>query len=202
MSRGDSSRDVRLVEGALALHPKSVAGLWTICHSKDPSLSKEHFLEAVRLLNDEDRLSLQPPRFTSFGGFLTNPYWNTSMFVVIVVSVSEILLYFLVKGFPWSLLKIIPGVLLVFYLPGHSLLRVLLNNELEEPLERVVLEIAVSIVMVLLVGLAINFLGLGLFSAPAVASTVVLNVLLAIWASYEDFSAAWLKGQTSGSVSR
>ena len=193
MVRDESPSAVEMVSEELALHPKTVKDLWTICHSKNPSLSEKDFLEAVRILSERRSVALRAPRFESFGGFLRSPYWNTSLLAVLFLSATSSLLYFVAGGFPWSLFQIVPGLLLLFYFPGHSLLRIWLGQRTEQSIERIVLEIATSIVIVLFLGLVLNFSGLGLFSGPALASVLVMNLLVALWASYEDFSKSWLR---------
>lgn len=182
-----------LVKDALALHPKTVAELLEICRSKQSGLSEQEVLGNVRVLRAEGGVVLRPRRFESFGGFLLSPYWNTSLLIVLVASASSALLYFLANGLPWRLFQIVPGLLLIFYFPGHSFLRILLGRRTGQPLERIVLEIATSIVLIMLLGLLLNFSGLGLFSAPALAFIVVMNLAVALWASYEDFSTSWLR---------
>ncbi len=193
MADSEAGRGVGPVKDALALHPKTVAELLEICRAKHSGLSEREVLEAVKVLDGEGGLVLRPRRFESFGGFLLSPYWNTSLLIVLAISVSSTLLYFIADGLPWSLLQIVPGLLLIFYLPGHSLLRILLGRRTGEPLERIVLEIAASIVIIMLLGLLLNFSGLGLFSSPALASVVVMNILVALWSSFEDFSTSWLR---------
>ena len=188
-----ASPEIALVKDALALHPKTVAELLNVCRSKNPDLSEQQLLSAVKVFNEEGKLVLSPRRFQSFGEFLVSPCWNTNLLAVLVVCAASGLLYFVAGSFPWSLLQIVPGILLVFYLPGRSLLRILLGQRVGQALERIVLEIATSIVMIMLLGLLLNFSGLGLFSTPALASVVILNVLVALWASYEEFSITWLK---------
>lgn len=188
-----SSPGVRLVESALPLHPKTVSNLLSICHTKNPETSEEEVFNALRILADEGRLSLQPPRFESLGKFLLSPYWDTNLQCVLAVSISSSALYFIAGSFPWSLFQIVPGILLIFYFPGHSLLRILLGRHTEQALERFILDVAASIVAVILLGLLLNFSGLGLFSAPALASVLVLNIFVAAWAAYEDFTAPWLR---------
>jgi Protein of unknown function (DUF1616) len=193
MADGEVGRGVGPVRDALALHPKTVAELLEICRSKHSGLSEREILEAVKVLDGEGGLVLRPRRFESFGGFLLSPYWNTSLLIVLAISVSSTLLYFIADGLPWSLLQIFPGLLLIFYLPGHSLLRILLGRRTGQPLERIVLEIAASMAVIMLLGLLLNFSGLGLFSGPALASVVVMNILVALWSSFEDFSSSWLR---------
>jgi len=108
---------------------------------------------------------------------------------VFVVATASGFLSLSANRFPWSLSEILLGVLLIFYLPGRSFLRIFLRGERVQPVERLVLEIATSIVLVMLLGLLLNFGGLGLFSATALSSLMVFNLLLALSGAYSDYSA-------------
>jgi uncharacterized membrane protein len=189
MAGARPAEGMHLVEEALVLRPRTVRDLLNICRSRNSRISEEEILDAVRILSKDGRVVLSAPRLDNFGSFLRNPFRNTSLLVVLTVSVFSSLLYFIAGSFPWSLLQIVPGVLLLFYLPGHSLLRILLGQPGDQRLERIVFEIAASMVSIMLLGLLLNFGGLGLFSGPALGSVVFLDILLALGASYRDFSA-------------
>ncbi len=194
MPNGKDSNAVQLVEDILAVsRPGTVRELLTTARFKRPSILEEEILDAVSSLSEAGRLALGPARFRTFGEFSLNPYWNASLWIVLALTTASGLLYLLAPAFPWILFEILPGLLLVFYLPGHSFLRVILGSRLAQPLERMVLEIGSSIVLVLLLGLFLNFSGLGLLSSPALGSVIFLNLLLAFWASYYDYSTPRLR---------
>lgn len=168
-------------------HPRTVRELVKLVRARDADLSEEEVVVAVELLRSTGRLILKPRSFSDFMGFFLNLRWNLAFWGVFSIAAISMVLYALAGGFPWSLLQIVPGVLLIFYLPGHSFLKVLFSRENVLPFERIVLEIGTSIVLLFLVGLLLNFSGLGLFTAPALSSVVVLNLLLALWASHHDY---------------
>lgn len=183
------SRAIQLVEEVLALsRPRTVREVLTTARSKSSGLLEEEILDAVNSLREAGRLHLVPARFRTFREFFLNPYWNASLWIVLTITAASGLLYLSGPAFPWSLFEILPGVLLVFYVPGHSFLRIVLGSRSAQPLERVILEIATSIVLVILLGLLLNFSGLGLFSAPSVGSVIFLNVALAISATFHEYS--------------
>lgn len=163
----------QLVEGALA---------------KNSSVSEDKIVTAIDILKDRGMIRLQTPRFDSFHDFFLDLSWNTDFFVVLILATTSGLLYLVASVFPWRLLEIVPGALLVFYFPGHSFLKTVLTSRDVQPLERLVLEIGTSIVLIMLMGLLLNFSGLGLFSAPALSSVVLFNIVLALWASYHLYS--------------
>ncbi len=180
---------LKLVGQVISLSkPRTVRELVAIAHSKGPNVSEERVLNAIDALRDEGRINLSPPKFKNFGRFFMDSSWNTNFWVVILIVATTSLLFLLAHRFPWTLFEILPGVLLVFYLPGRSFLRAFLIGENSQFLERTALEIGSSIVIIMLLGLLLNFSGLGLYSAAALSFIIVFNVMLALLASYRDYS--------------
>ncbi len=189
MPERKNSSAVHLVEEVLAVsQPRTVRELLSTARSKSSGILEGKILDAVNSLGEAGRLHLYPARFRTFGEFFLNPYWNASMWIVLAVTAASGLLYLSAPPLPWTLFEIPLGLLLVFYFPGHSFLRILLGSRSAQPLERMILEIATSIVLVMLLGLLLNFSGSGLFSAPALGSVIFLNVGLAIWAAFHEYS--------------
>jgi len=180
----------RLVDQFLSKSkPGTVRQLVAYVQSADPTVSEMRILKVVDALREVGRISLNPPEFESFSRFFLDASWNINFWTVFVVATASGFLSLSANRFPWSLSEILPGVLLIFYLPGRSFLRIFLRGERVQPVERLVLEIATSIVLVMLLGLLLNFGGLGLFSATALSSLMVFNLLLALSGAYSDYSA-------------
>ena len=114
-------------------------------------------------------------------------HWNTSFWTVIAVSALYGILYALPLSLPWSLLRIPPGLILLFYLPGHDFLRIFLRRYPVMVVERYVLEIGVSMFIMLVLGLLLNFTLFGLLAIPVIATIIGLNFALAGLASYDDY---------------
>ncbi len=177
--------------------PRSVRQLVARIRVKNSTVSEDRILSAIDALEHDGVIDLKMPRFESFRDFFLDVSWNSDFFVVLSIAATSGLLYFVATGLPWRLLQIVPGVLLVFYLPGHSFLKIVLASRELQPLERIVLEIGTSIVLIMLMGLLLNFSGFGLLSASALASVTVFNTIMALWASYHHYSTMALARSSS-----
>ena len=189
MADGKDTEALKLVGQVISMSkPRTVRELVASAHSKSPNVSEERVLKVVDSLRDEGRINLSPPKFETFGRFFLDSSWNANFWVVLLIVAITSLLFLVARHFPWTLFEILPGVLLVFYLPGRSFLRAFLIGENSQFLERTALEIGSSIVIIMLLGLLLNFSGLGLYSAAALSFIIVFNVLMALLASYRDYS--------------
>src|SRR2546428_11269708 len=103
---------------------------------------------------------------------------------MIVLLVASLLVVPL--AFPWSLLKL-SSVILVFYLPGRGLLRILLREREPAPAGRLLLGVASRIVLIKMLGVALSLSGLGLFFGTAAAPGLALNFLGSGAASYREY---------------
>ena len=168
--------------------PKTVRELVKIAQNRKEGLSEIQVLAAVRDLAETDRLGLLPPRYSNFATYLVNFRWSMMLWTAVALLSVYVVLHFSFTSFPWTLLQIPPAIALVFFFPGRNLLRILLGNPSLSGMERHILSFAISIVLVLLGGLAMNFSGIGLQSGSAVVLVVTLNLLLAIAASFREYT--------------
>ncbi len=198
MDDREDDQALGLVKEALAQsRPRTVRQLVAGIRVKNSAISEERILSAIDALERNGAIGLKTPGFKRFHDFFLDISWNSDFFVVVMVATTSGLLYLVATGFPWRLLQVIPGALLVFYLPGHSFLKVVLASRDLQSLERIVLEIGTSIVLIMLMGLLLNFSGFGLLSASALASVTIFNIVMALWASFRHYSTMALARSSS-----
>lgn len=126
-----------------------------------------------------------PPESFSYYIFSTYSleFWITlfllsSTLLSIYFSSSSLVLY----------LRYVLGSLFVLFLPGYSLIEALYPREEElSPLERLALSIGLSLALVPLVGLVLNYTPLGIRLVPVVSSLTVLTFLLMLVASWRKY---------------
>src|SRR3972149_5769824 len=104
--------------------PKTARELVQSAIARDPRHSEEEILDVIEELTRNGGVTLQPPRFKSFRSFFIKIHWNATFLMVVVLCLVYTMLYMAPIGFPWSLLRIPPGLALLFYLPGHNILRI------------------------------------------------------------------------------
>jgi len=91
---------------------------------------------------------------------------------------------------PLLYLRYVVGIFYVLFLPGYVLVEALYpkGDELT-PLERLALSLGLSLALVPLVGLILNYTPFGIRLGPVVASLAALTAGLAIYATYRKYRA-------------
>ncbi|MCC6010753.1 MAG: DUF1616 domain-containing protein, partial [Fervidicoccaceae archaeon] len=86
------------------------------------------------------------------------------------------------------------GSLFVLFLPGYALVEALYPDERElAPLERLALSIGLSLAVVPLIGLLLNYTPWGIRLEPVMASLAVFTLIMLMVASYRKQRLALLK---------
>ena len=108
--------------------------------------------------------------------------------IITTILIIVIALVFLVQNPPLLYLRYILGSLFVLYLPGYALIEALYprGDELEA-LERLALSIGLSLALVPLVGLALNYTPWGIRLTPVTISLALLTEALAFYALYRKY---------------
>ncbi|MEM2598763.1 MAG: DUF1616 domain-containing protein [Thermoproteota archaeon] len=129
--------------------------------------------KAVRL-EDPD-----PPG--SFAAYLLSIHSLGLTIVVILIGLTILAIYVLQAPLP----RIVLGSLFVLFLPGYSLVDALYPRESDlTPLERLALSIGLSLALVPLAGLVLNYTPWGIRLDPVVFTLAVMTLSLEILASY------------------
>ncbi len=117
--------------------------------------------------------------------------------IITAILIVTIALVFLVTEPPLLYLRYILGSLFILYLPGYALIEALYprGDELE-PLERLALSIGLSLALVPLVGLILNYTPWGIRLTPVTISLALLTEALITYALYRKYQYHRL--ETSG----
>ncbi len=108
--------------------------------------------------------------------------------LVSVVALTTLSIYVLPQQVPYIYLRYIVGALSVLYLPGAALIEALYPKEEDlQPLERLALSIGLSLALVPLVGLVLNYTPWGIRLDPIFASLCLLTLGLAAAAVVRKF---------------
>jgi len=129
-----------------------------------------------------------PPR--DYLEYLANPaysLWFWTVLSLVALTTISIPLSSISQAFQY--LRYLLGSLLVLYLPGAMLIEALYPVEEElSPLERLALGIGLSLALVPLVGLVLNYTPWGIRLNPILASLDTLTILLGAAASWRKYS--------------
>jgi uncharacterized membrane protein len=145
------------------------------------------------------RLATEPlPPSLKLSSYLKNSqarwYWITTIFALITL-----LLVFLVpeKLEPWIYLRNFLGAIFVLYLPGYTFIKTMFpirtpikmsTHDLDK-IERFALNVGMSLVLVPLVGLFLNYTPLGIRLVPVFFSLLTLSIIFASTALIREHRA-------------
>ncbi|MDG6982727.1 MAG: DUF1616 domain-containing protein [Nitrososphaerota archaeon] len=128
-----------------------------------------------------------PP--TSTFDYLTRSYglWFWTAMVYLGVTIGSI--YLLPQYSPFIYVRYVFGAIAVLYFPGFTLIEALYPKKEDlDSLERLALSIGLSLALVPLVGLLLNYTPWGIRLEPIVISLSILGVGLALVAAYRKES--------------
>ncbi len=104
---------------------------------------------------------------------------------MIIITISIIGLLFINLNV-FYVLRAMFGILLLFYLPGYSLLESL-HISVSSGLEKIILSISLSITLLLFIGLLLNYSPWGLNILPLTATITAIIILLVIAALFRNY---------------
>jgi uncharacterized membrane protein len=134
-----------------------------------------------------------PPRFSSYlKNIRATWYWLT-----IATAVTTVIAVFSIPDgfYPWIYFRNILGAIFVLWLPGYALTKLLFLQDMPvktstknlETVERIALSIGVSLAIVPLIGLLLNYSPWGIRLVPIVLSLLAFTVVIATAAVIRDY---------------
>jgi len=153
---------------------------------------KENVLELVLKLENDGKIVFDKPIVKSFSSikeyfFCDRMRW---FWFVFYLAVSSTFFVFLVpeNGF-FLYVKYLFGSVLVLFLPGFSLIKLLSNTKKFDIVELIALSVGLSLPIVGLIGLLLNYTPWGIRVIPITFCVFGLILVLAFTAVFRDFSA-------------
>ncbi|HKM78905.1 MAG TPA: DUF1616 domain-containing protein [Candidatus Bathyarchaeia archaeon] len=184
----ERSRDTNstLDEKALVYIKKNgatnVQDLYDSLRVNNPWLSMSEVTDMVWRLVHQGKASLedaQPPT-KSMIQFLAHWEWNLPLYATLILSLATILVVYEVPDeMPFVALRWGLGLLFVLYIPGYAMLEALFPHGSElDTVIRFALNIGLSIVLVELIGLTLNFTPWEIRLTPIMISLTTFSVIL------------------------
>jgi len=184
----NSRSEISLDERALRYLEKSgattVEELYTGLRIGAPLLTKAEVTDIVWLLAAQDKINLQDAPPKSLVDFLRTWQENWWFYASLGISFATILvIYFTPPELPFLALRWALGSAFVLFIPGYVTLQGLYPRDRTiDSAERIALSVPVSLVLVMLVGLLLNYTPEGIRLTPILISLTILTVGLAAMA--------------------
>jgi hypothetical protein len=191
----NSRSEIGLDERALRFLGQSgvttVEELYTGLRIGAPSLTKAEVTDIVWLLAAQDKVNLQdvPPK--SFVDFFRTWQENLWFYASLGISfVTILVIYFTPPELPFLVLRWAFGAVFVLFIPGYVTLQGLyLGDRTIDSAERIALSVPVSLVLVMLDGLLLNYTPEGVRLTPILVSLTILTVGLAAMALMRRYTS-------------
>ena len=180
-----------LVENAIKTkHPATVQELAQILVAGD-ILSEEDFVKVVKEMAADGSLILQEPvhEIESPWDYLLTPSLSVWLWVTLGITILAVTAVLLTPDiFPVVVIRWLLGSILVLFLPGYALLQLLFPKPSEmDSLERFALEIGLSLALVPLIGLVLNYTPWGIRFIPTTISLSAFTIIFLLAAATRKY---------------
>jgi len=150
---------------------------------RNGSLTKVEVADLVHRLAEQNKIDLEdvPPATKSTQEYLRLWERNLWLYAVLAVSFATVLtIYAIPSDFPFVALRWVFGSVFVLFIPGYVAVEALFPKGRElDAIERFALSVGLSLALVPLVGLVLNYTPWGIRLDPIVISLIILTVGLA-----------------------
>ena len=174
-------------------HPASLEEAVGLVRLRFPEAEEEAVMERVLRLESEGKIlfekSLVSVPSSLSGYFLSG--WALWFWVVFGLGVVASVMVFVVSedAFPVVYARYVFGSVFVLFLPGYSLIRALFGSRELDSIERLALSVGLSLALVPLAGLLLNYSPWGIRTAPVTLSLLALTLVFASAAVVRDYGS-------------
>jgi hypothetical protein len=170
------------------------------------SKSKQEILDRIMQLQQEEKIHLKPPQTPSLEKFSSYLGSNHAVWywITMTLTLATMLVVFVVpeNDFPLVYLRYLLGIIFILWLPGYAFIKALFPRPLPlrtsdkdlDTIERAALSLGMSIALVPIVGLLLNYTPWGIRLAPIVLSLVGLTAIFATAAVIREYQNAIEEG--------
>jgi len=177
-----STVNQQIIEIVKEKNPETVEQLIKLVQSKHP-IPRQKILDAIIKLQNQGKITLKQPKaqfdFT-ITEYIVSPkaYWY---WTIIALSIATTILVFTIpeNAYPIVYARHILGSIFVLGLPGYSLIKALFPTKELDNIERTALSIGMSLALVPITGLLLNYTPWGIRLTPVTLSLLALTITFA-----------------------
>jgi len=157
------------------------------------SMSEEEILKNILSLESRGKLALRKERVRSHLTpasyvFSTQAYW---FWATIIVAIATTTLVFAIpeNAYPIVYARYVLGSVFVLLLPGYALIKTLFPTKELDNIERIALSMGMSLALVPITGLLLNYTPWGIRITPITVSLLALTLVLTVTAVIREYQA-------------
>jgi hypothetical protein len=174
--------DQHIIQIVKEKKPEDVKELIKLVQEKFP-LPKQKILSRILYLQDKEKIRLKSNETVGtekLANYLrsSQTYWY---WITIILTSTTALLVFTIpeNAFPLVYARYILGSIFVLWLPGYTLIKALFPEKELDSIERVALSLGMSIALVPIIGLLLNYTPWGIRLTPIVLSLTAFTIIFA-----------------------
>ncbi|MEM2613289.1 MAG: DUF1616 domain-containing protein [Nitrososphaerota archaeon] len=181
-------RILRLIEKE---KPESISSLLKIMKER-LSLKEDEALKHVIQLVNEGKIRLReqpklPPESLKAYMHSNDAYW---FWITVSLAAATVITVFTIpeNAYPIVYMRYVLGSIFVLWLPGYALIKMLFPSRKDlDSIERIALSIGLSLALVPLVGLLLNYTPWGIRLTPITLSLLALTLIFAVTALIREY---------------
>lgn len=174
--------DQHIIDIVRKNHPKTVNELVNLVQLRYP-IREEAILESILHLQNQGKITLknqQAPVTPVLRSYIFSTKANWYWAIIAVVAATTALVFTVPENaIPIVYARYILGSIFVLFLPGYSLIRALFPEKELDNIERAALSIGMSIALVPITGLILNYTPWGIRTTPVTLSLLALTTIFA-----------------------
>jgi len=180
--QSEKTIDQHIIDIVRKNHPKTVNELINLIQPRYP-IPEEKILERILHLQSQGKITLKnqqapvTPLLRSYA-FSAKASWY---WAIIAVAAATAALVFAVpeNAYPIVYARYVLGAIFVLFLPGYSLIKALFPEKELDSIERAALSLGMSIALVPITGLILNYTPWGIRATPVTLSLLALTTIFA-----------------------
>lgn len=177
-----SNLEETIIQIVMTKHPKTVIQLVELVIQENP-LPKRKILKQILKLQTEGKLNLRknttlnPSKLWSYFS-LSHTYWY---WLIITLAVATAISVFLISegAYPIVYVRYILGSIFVLFLPGYTFIKTLFPTKELDSVERIGLSIGMSLALVPITGLILNYTPWGIRTSSVTLSLLTMSIIFA-----------------------
>ena len=182
--------DQALIKTIRDKNPQNLKEAIRLTRSKFPETEKA-IMKRVLRLESQGEISFKKP-LPSFPSSITEYFfsdWTLWFWIVLSLTLVVSVMVFMVPqdGFPFVYVRYIFSSIFVMFLPGYCLIKVLFGKKKLNDIERFALSVGLSLGLVPLSGLLLNYTPWGIRTTPVTFCLLALTLLFASTAVIRDY---------------
>jgi len=187
-----TSIDQHIMDVIRKNNPKTVKELVELLQP-EYSISKEKILERILRLQDQGKIALKEhpaPSPLPLRNYIFSTKANWYWAIIASATVTSALVLIIPEdAYPIVYTRYVFGSIFVLFLPGYSFIKALFPTKELDNIERLALSIGMSLALVAITGLLLNYTPWGIRTTPITLSLLTLTTILATAALIREHEA-------------